>query len=57
MYHVFAFVVNCLAMMSYGSMNVLVVNARDLGSVVKEFKKHKIALMTGVNTLYNALLE
>jgi long-chain acyl-CoA synthetase len=57
MYHVFAFVVNCLAMMSYGSMNVLVVNARDLGSVIKEFKRHKIALVTGVNTLYNALMH
>ena len=57
MYHIFAFVVNCLAMMSYGSMNVLVVNARDCKSVVKEFKKHKIALMTGVNTLYNAMLN
>jgi long-chain acyl-CoA synthetase len=57
MYHVFAFVVNCLAMMSYGSMNVLVVNARDLGSVIKEFKRHKIALMTGVNSLFNALLH
>jgi long-chain acyl-CoA synthetase len=38
-------------------MNVLVVNARDLGSVIKEFKRHKIALMTGVNSLYNALLH
>jgi long-chain acyl-CoA synthetase len=42
MYHVFAFVVNCLAMMSYGSMNVLVVNARDLGSVIKEFKRTRL---------------
>ncbi len=57
MYHIFAFIVNCLAMMSYGSMNVLVVNARDLKSVIKEFKKHKIALMTGVNSLFNALLN
>ncbi len=57
MYHIFAFIVNCLAMMSYGSMNVLVVNARDLKSVTKEFKKHKISLMTGVNSLYNALLN
>ena len=57
MYHVFAFVVNCLAMMSYGSLNILVVNARDLKSVIKEFKNHKITLMTGVNTLYNALLH
>lgn len=57
LYHIFAFVVNCLAMMSYGSMNVLVVNARDLKSVISEFKTHKITLMTGVNSLYNALLN
>lgn len=57
MYHIFAFVVNCLAMMSYGSMNVLVVNARDLKSVIKEFKNHKITLVTGVNSLFNALLH
>jgi long-chain acyl-CoA synthetase len=57
MYHIFAFVVNCLAMMSYGSLNILVVNARDTKSVVKEFKNHKITLMTGVNSLYNVLLH
>lgn len=57
LYHIFAFVVNCLAMMSYGSMNVLVVNARDLKSVIKEFKTHKLTLMTGVNSLFNALLN
>ena len=57
MYHIFAFVVNCLAMMSYGSMNILVVNARDIKSVIKEFKNHKITLMTGVNSLYNVLLN
>ncbi len=57
MYHIFAFVVNCLAMMSYGSMNVLVVNARDCKSVIKEFKNHKITVMTGVNSLFNVLLH
>lgn len=57
MYHIFAFIVNCLAMMSYGSLNVLVTNARDIKSVVKEFKDHKITVMTGVNTLFNALLN
>ncbi len=55
MYHVFAFTVNCLAMLSYGAHSVLVTNARDLPSVVKEFKKNKITIMTGVNTLFNAL--
>ena len=57
LYHIFAFVVNCLAVMSYGSMNVLVVNARDLKSVIKEFKNHKITVISGVNTLFNALLH
>ena len=57
LYHVFAFIVNCLAMMAYGSMNVLVTNARDLKSVIKEFKRHKITVMSGVNTLFNALLH
>lgn len=57
LYHIFAFVVNCLAMMSYGSLNVLVVNARDCKSVIKEFKNHKLTLMTGVNSLFNAMLH
>lgn len=57
MYHIFAFSVNCLAMLSYGAHTVLVTNARDLGSIVKEFKRNKISLMTGLNTLFNALLN
>lgn len=57
MYHIFAFTVNCLAMLSYGAHTVLVTNARDLGSIVKEFKRNKISLMTGLNTLFNALLN
>lgn len=57
MYHIFAFTVNCLALMSVGTKTVLVTNARDLGSIEKEFKAHKITLMTGVNTLFNALLN
>jgi long-chain acyl-CoA synthetase len=44
-------------MMSYGSLNVLVINARDCKSVIKEFKNHKITLMTGVNSLFNVMLH
>lgn len=57
LYHIFAFSVNCLALLSFGAYTVLVTNARDLPSVIKEFKKHPISLFTGVNTLYNALLN
>jgi len=57
MYHIFAFTVNCLALMSVGTHTVLVTNARDLGSIVKEFKNHQVTILTGVNTLFNALLN
>lgn len=57
MYHIFAFTVNCLALMGIGAHTVLVTNARDLPSVLKEFKNHPISLMTGVNTLFNALMN
>ncbi len=57
MYHIFSFTVNCLAMMMMGAKNVLVTNPRDLKSVMKEFQRYDISLMTGVNTLFNALLN
>jgi len=55
MYHIFAFTVNCMAMLSFGAHNVLVTNPRDIKSLVGEFKKNKITILTGVNTLFNAL--
>ena len=39
LYHIFAFTVNCLAIMSIGGCNILLVNARDLPAVIKEWKK------------------
>lgn len=57
MYHIFSFTVNCLAMMSMGATNILVTNPRDLKSVMKEFERYPISVMSGVNTLFNALLN
>ncbi len=57
LYHIFALTVNLMAMLGMGVKNVLVTNARDLNSVVKEFKTHKISVFSGVNTLFNALLH
>jgi len=57
LYHIFAFTLNSLATMDLGARSVLVVNPRDLKTVVKEFKRYTIHGMTGVNTLYNALLN
>ncbi|MEQ1744831.1 MAG: AMP-binding protein [Saprospiraceae bacterium] len=57
LYHIFAFTVNCLAFMSVGGKNVLIVNARDIPALVKEWRTHNPNIFTGVNTLFNALLN
>ncbi len=55
LYHIFAFTVNCMVMVSYGAKNVLVTNPRDLPKFINEFRKNKITILTAVNTLFNAL--
>ena len=55
LYHIFAFTCNALVMMLYGAETVLIVNPRDLSTVVDAFKSHKVTAMTGVSTLFNAL--
>lgn len=57
LYHIFAFTVNCLAFMNYGGFNILAVNARDLNDLIKIMKSYPISLFTGVNTLFNSLLN
>lgn len=57
LYHIFGFTVNLLGMMSMGARNILIVNARDLPALIKEWKKYPVSVMTGVNTLFNALLN
>jgi len=57
LYHIFAFTVNCLAFMSVGGRNILIVNARDLPALIKEWRTHRPNIFTGVNTLFNALLN
>lgn len=57
MYHIFSFSVNAIGLYLHGICNVLITNPRDLSTVTDAFKDHKIAGMTGVNTLFNALLN
>ena len=55
LYHIFAFSVNCMALLNMGCTNILIVNPRDFSSIVKAWKGYPVSLMTGVNTLYNGL--
>lgn len=57
LYHIFALTVNGVLMFSTGVKNVLITNARDIPGFVKELKKHKFTILTGVNTLFNGLLN
>lgn len=57
LYHIFALTVNCLAMLKIGAHNVLITNPRDMSAFCKELSKHKFSVFTGVNTLFNGLLN
>ncbi len=57
LYHIFSLTVNCLSMLVEGGCNVLITNPRDIPAFVKELAKHRFTMITGVNTLFNALLH
>jgi len=57
LYHVFCMTCNCLVFMHHGGLNVLITNPRDIPAFVKELRRWPFTFITGVNTLYNALLS
>ncbi len=57
LYHIFSLQTNCLTVMAQGGLNVLITNPRDVPAFVKELKRHKFNMITGVNTLFAALLN
>ncbi|MEM9325300.1 MAG: AMP-binding protein [Bacteroidota bacterium] len=57
MYHIFALTCNALMTINIGSHNVLITNPRDMPAFIKELGKHKFTIITGVNTLFNGLLN
>jgi long-chain acyl-CoA synthetase len=57
LYHIFALTLNCLVMVKMGAKSVLITNPRDMKAFIKELNKQQFTLMTGVNTLFNGLLN
>jgi long-chain acyl-CoA synthetase len=57
LYHIFSLTANCLVFMSLGGENILIPNPRDIPGFVKEMGKFKFTAITGVNTLFNALVH
>jgi long-chain acyl-CoA synthetase len=57
LYHIFAFTVNFLCMFDAGARNILVPSPRPVGNLQRAIENYRITWITGVNTLYNALLN
>jgi long-chain acyl-CoA synthetase len=57
LYHVFALTANCLTFLMIGAQNLLIANPRDIPGFIKEWGKYPVTIFTGVNTLFNALLN
>ncbi len=57
LYHIFSLTANCLVFMTLGAENVLITNPRDIPGFVKEMARHRFSAFTGVNTLFNALVN
>lgn len=57
LYHIFSLTANCFTFSYLGGLNVLITNPRDIPGFVKELSKWKFTAVTGVNTLFNALLN
>ena len=57
LYHIFSLTANCLTFFSFGAKNILITNPRDLPTFINDIKNSGFTAITGVNTLFNALLH
>jgi len=57
LYHIFSLTANCMVFMEAGANNILITNPRDFKGFIKELSNTPFTAMTGVNTLFNALIN
>ena len=57
LYHVFCLTCNCLLFLDQGGLNLLITDPRDIPAMIAELARTPFSMMTGVNTLYAALLD
>lgn len=57
LYHIYALTCNCMFMLRDGGCNLLIPNPRDIPGFIKELKNNRFTAISGLNTLYNALLN
>jgi len=57
LYHIFAMTVNFITFFMIGAENILITNPRDMNAFIGELRKKPISLFTGVNTLFNSMMN
>jgi long-chain acyl-CoA synthetase len=57
LFHILALTVSCLLPFKIGAANVLIANPRDITGLIKEFSKHRVTCIVGVNRLFAALVD
>lgn len=57
LYHIFSLTANCLTFMKVGALNYLITNPRDMPGFIKELQGVRFTAITGVNTLFNGLMN
>ena len=57
LYHIFSLTVNGLVFTKLGVKSILITNPRDMPGFIKEIRDQRISIITGVNTLFNGLLN
>jgi len=57
LYHIFALTANCLVYLHLGARNLLILNPRDIPAFIQSLRSVRFTTITGVNTLFNALLN
>jgi long-chain acyl-CoA synthetase len=57
LYHIFALTANFFTFFKFGGTNLLITNPRDMPGFVKELQSFPFTAITGVNTLFNGLLN
>ena len=57
LYHIFALTVNCFSMFNIGAKNILIANPRDIPAFIKDMQKNPFTVLTGLNTLFIALMN
>jgi long-chain acyl-CoA synthetase len=57
LYHIYSLTVNALSALKSGYLNVLISNPRDMKAFIKDLKKYQFSIITGLNTLYNGLMN